>query len=76
MTSVWVASATWHLSNDTKPLFTDEFIDKDYSIYTEMLWQTFMCTLPLFVAIKRPTYVSRKRWEQTFLVLEKAFLDI
>ena len=76
MTSVWVASTTWHLSNDTKALFTDEFVDKDYSIYTEMLWQTFMCTLPLLVAIKRPTYVSRKRWEQTFLVLEKAFLDI
>ena len=62
MTSVWVASTTWHLSNDTKELFADEFVDKDYSIYTEMFWQTFMCTLPLylFFDIKRPTYVSRK----------------
>ena len=61
MTSVWVVSVIWHLSNDTKALFADEFVDKDYSIYTEMLWKTFMCTLPLFVDIKRPTYVSRKR---------------
>ena len=60
MTSVWVASTTWHLSNDTKALFADEFVDKDYSIYTEMFWQTFMSTLPLFVDIKRPTYVHRR----------------
>ena len=60
MTSVWVASTTWHLSNDTKALFADEFVDKDYSIYTEVFWQTFMCTLPLFFDIKRPTYVSIK----------------
>ena len=29
-------STTWHLSNDTKALFADEFVDKDYSIYTEV----------------------------------------
>ena len=52
MTSVWVASTTWHLSNDTKALFADEFVDKDYFIYTEIFWQTFMSTLPLFVDIK------------------------
>ena len=73
MTSVWVATTTWYLSNSTKALFAYEFVDKDYSIYTEMFWQTFMCTLPLFVDIKGPTYVSRKRWEQTLLVLEKHF---
>ena len=26
------------LSNDTKALFPDEFVNKYYSIYTEMLW--------------------------------------
>ena len=63
MTSVWVATTTWYLSNHTKDEFefADEFVDKDYSIYTEIFWQTFMSTLPLFVDIKRPTYVSRKR---------------
>ena len=26
------------LSNGTKALFPDEFVNKNYSIYTEMLW--------------------------------------
>ena len=61
MTSVWLATTTWDLSNGTKALFADEFVDKDYFIYTEMFWQIFVSTLPLFVDIKRPTYDSRKR---------------
>ena len=61
MTSVWVATTTWYLSNGKKALFAHEFVDKDYFIYTEMFWQIFMSTLPLFVDIKRPTYDSRKR---------------
>ena len=61
MTSVWLATTTWYLSNGTKALFAHEFVDKDYFIYTEMFWQIFMSTLPLFVDIKRPTYDSRKR---------------
>ena len=36
MTSVSVAATTWYLSNNTKALFAHEFVDKDYSIYTEM----------------------------------------
>ena len=61
MTSVWVATTTWYLSNGTKALFAHEFVDKDYSIYTEMSWQTFMSTWHLFVDIKWTAYVSRKR---------------
>ena len=77
MTSVWVVSVIWHLSNDTKALFADEFVDKDYSIYTEMFWQTFMCTLPqYFSTLKDQLMFQGSCRNKRLLVLEKALLDI
>ena len=77
MTSVWVASTTWHLSNDTKALFADEFVDKDYSIYTEMFLQTFMCTLPQYFSTLEDQLMFQGSYRnKRLLVLEKALLDI
>lgn len=74
MTSVWVASTTWYLSNDTKALFADEFVDKDYSIYTEMLWQT-LCVLYLYLSTLKTNLCFAEEIRTNFvkLVLEKHF---
>ena len=49
-----LVSQQCELSNGTKALFPDEFVNKNYSIYTEILWQAFAWRL--FVDIKRLLY--------------------